>query len=108
MATPDITGGLDCEESPKTKAVEESLQKLVHKAFASAGPSGQKVKNFLNGTWLGHPLHVILTDVPIGAWTTALVFDVLELVSDRDEFATAADSSVICLLYTSPSPRDRG
>jgi len=95
MATPDITGGLDCEESPKTKAVEESLQKLVHKAFDSAGPIGQKVKNFLNGTWLGHPLHVILTDVPIGAWTTALVFDVLELVSGRDEFATAADSSVM-------------
>lgn len=95
MATPNITGGLDCEESPKTKAVEESLQKLVHKAFDSAGPIGQKVKNFLNGTWLGHPLHVILTDVPIGAWTTALVFDALELVSGRDEFATAADTSVM-------------
>ena len=62
----------------------------MHKAFASADPSAQKVKNFLNGTWLGHPLHVILTDVPIGAWTTALVFDALELVSGRDEFATAA------------------
>jgi nitrite reductase/ring-hydroxylating ferredoxin subunit/uncharacterized membrane protein len=94
MATPDITGGFDCEESQKTKAVEESLQKLVHKAFASAGPSGQKVKNFLNGTWMGHPLHVILTDVPIGAWTTAMVFDALELISGRDDFATAADASV--------------
>jgi nitrite reductase/ring-hydroxylating ferredoxin subunit/uncharacterized membrane protein len=94
MATPDITGGFDCEESQKTKAVEESLQKLVHKAFASAGPSGQKVKNFLNGTWMGHPLHVILTDVPIGAWTTAMVFDALELISGRDDFATAADTSV--------------
>ena len=95
MPTPDITGGSDCEESQKSKAVEESLQKLVHKVFASTGPSGQKVKNFLNGTWLGHPLHVILTDVPIGAWTTALVFDALELVSGRDEFATAADTSVM-------------
>jgi len=26
MATPDITGGIDCKESPKTKVVEESLQ----------------------------------------------------------------------------------
>jgi nitrite reductase/ring-hydroxylating ferredoxin subunit/uncharacterized membrane protein len=94
MATPDITGGFDCEESKKSKAVEESLQKLVHKGFASAGPSGQKIKNFLNGTWLGHPLHVILTDVPIGAWTTALVCDALQLVSGRDDFATAADTSV--------------
>jgi len=93
-ATPDITGGFDCDESPKTKAVGESLQKLVHRGFASAGPSGQKIKNFLNGTWLGEPLHVILTDVPIGAWTTALVFDALELVTSRDGFATAADTSV--------------
>lgn len=94
MPTPDITGGSDCEESPKSKAVAESLQKLVHKAFDSAGPTGQSVKNFLNGTWLGEPLHVVLTDVPIGAWTTALVFDALEMVSDRDAFATAADTSV--------------
>jgi hypothetical protein len=49
MATPDITGGFDCEESKKSKAVEENLQKLVHKAFASAGPSGQRIKNFRNG-----------------------------------------------------------
>jgi uncharacterized membrane protein len=37
---------------------------------------------------------VIVTDVPIGAWTTALVFDALQLVSGRDDFATAADTSV--------------
>lgn len=94
MGTEDITGGADCAESPKEKALEEKLQKLVHSAFASGGPAGQKVKNFLNGTWIGHPLHVILKDVPIGAWTVALAFDGLELVSGHDEFATAADTSV--------------
>jgi nitrite reductase/ring-hydroxylating ferredoxin subunit/uncharacterized membrane protein len=94
MATPDITGGFDCEESPKTKAVGESLQKLVHRAFASAGPSGQRIKNFLNGTWLGHPVHAVLTDVPVGAWTAALIFDGLEMMSGRDEFATASDTAV--------------
>jgi nitrite reductase/ring-hydroxylating ferredoxin subunit/uncharacterized membrane protein len=94
MPTPDITGGSDCEESAKSKAVAESLQKLVHKAFDSAGSTGQSVKNFLNGTWLGEPLHVVLTDVPIGDWTSALVFDALEMASHRDAFATAADTSV--------------
>jgi hypothetical protein len=77
MTTPDITGGSDPQESKATRALAESLQRLVHKGFASAGPSGQSLKNFLNGTWLGEPLHVILTDVPVGAWTTALVFDAL-------------------------------
>ena len=58
--TPDITGGLDCEESqkPQLKPIEESLQKFVHKAFDSAGGRGQAVKNFLNGTWMGGPIHV--------------------------------------------------
>ncbi len=94
--TPDITGGVDCEESqkPQLKPIEESLQKFVHKAFDSGGERGQAVKNFMNGTWIGEPLHVILTDIPIGAWTVALVFDGLELVSKNRGFAMAADASI--------------
>ncbi len=94
MATPDITGGSDPQESKETRAVAESAQKLVHKAFAGAGPSGQTLKNFLNGTWLGNPLHVVLTDVPIGAWTAALVFDAMQWAGGRDDLATAADAAV--------------
>lgn len=30
----------------------------------------------LQGTWLGHPLHPALTDLPIGFWTSAMVLDV--------------------------------
>jgi nitrite reductase/ring-hydroxylating ferredoxin subunit/uncharacterized membrane protein len=33
------------------------------------------LKDFLNGSWLGHPLHAVLTDVPIGAFTLVLIFD---------------------------------
>ena len=58
--------------------VEDALQRAVAAAFKAGGVAGQAVKNFLHGTWLGHPLHPVLTDVPIGAWTTALVFDTLE------------------------------
>jgi len=35
------------------------------------------VQNFLNGTWLGHPLHAVVTDVPIGALTVSLVADLI-------------------------------
>ena len=34
------------------------------------------VKNALSGTWFGHPLRPVLTDLPIGAWTMAAVLDV--------------------------------
>ncbi len=36
-----------------------------------------RVADALRGTWLGHPLHPALTDLPIGFWTSATVLDVL-------------------------------
>ncbi len=36
---------------------------------------------FLHGTWLGHPLHPALTDLPVGAWTASALFDLLERVN---------------------------
>jgi nitrite reductase/ring-hydroxylating ferredoxin subunit/uncharacterized membrane protein len=35
------------------------------------------IKDFLNGTWLGHPVHAALTDVPIGVMTVAIVLDLI-------------------------------
>ena len=75
--------------------LDERLQKAVDKAIYAGGrPAAQTVRNFLNGTWLGEPLHVVLKDVPAGAWTVAIIFDVLDVVLDRPEFAVAADASV--------------
>ncbi len=46
------------------------------------------LKDLLNGTWLGHPLHGVLTDVPVGALTAAIVLDLLDL-------RTAADVAIV-------------
>ncbi|MGH3550912.1 MAG: Rieske 2Fe-2S domain-containing protein [Pseudonocardiaceae bacterium] len=35
----------------------------------------RRVRNLLSGTKLGHPVHPMLTDVPIGAWTMSAVLD---------------------------------
>lgn len=35
------------------------------------------VRNVLGGRWLGHALHPLLTDFPLGAWTAASLLDVL-------------------------------
>ena len=70
--------------------VDERLQKALDKALYAGGrPAAQKIRNFLNGTWLGEPLHVVLKDVPAGAWTVAMVFDLLDIALDRSEFAVA-------------------
>lgn len=34
-------------------------------------------KDLLSGTYLGHPLHPLLTDIPIGSFTSAAVLDLL-------------------------------
>jgi nitrite reductase/ring-hydroxylating ferredoxin subunit/uncharacterized membrane protein len=53
----------------------DRLGKALTSLFARFVRPGQ-VKDLLAGTWLGHPLHPVLTDVPIGAWTGAMAFDV--------------------------------
>ncbi|HEX3428180.1 MAG TPA: Rieske 2Fe-2S domain-containing protein [Candidatus Limnocylindrales bacterium] len=44
----------------------------------------QPIKDFLNGRWLGHPVHAVVTDVPIGALTVSIVADLIgqPLVAD--------------------------
>src|ERR1044071_4639670 len=74
----------------------EPIADRVQPAIAAAldGPIGPKVANFLHGTWLGHPLHVVLTDVPLGCWTAAGVFDLLEAAGTRS-LGRAADSVIM-------------
>lgn len=50
--------------------VASSLAKAVGKAV-----DPRPVRNLLSGTVIGHPLHPVLTDLPIGAWTMAALLD---------------------------------
>jgi len=71
----------------------DAIQPAVIKAFEAGGETGQVIKNFLHGTWLGHPLHPVITDVPIGAWTTAVVLDSFELFG-KDKYKPGADAAI--------------
>jgi nitrite reductase/ring-hydroxylating ferredoxin subunit/uncharacterized membrane protein len=51
------------------------------------------VRDLLNGRWLGHPLHGVLTDAPIGILFLVIVLDVLDL-------RTAADVALIAGILT--------
>jgi nitrite reductase/ring-hydroxylating ferredoxin subunit/uncharacterized membrane protein len=55
----------------------EGLDKLseVASGWVKKLTRRRAVKNALSGTGLGHPLHPMLTDVPIGAWMMASAFD---------------------------------
>jgi uncharacterized membrane protein len=62
-------------DNPAIDKVAKPLSKAVRDAYEAAGPTGRQIKDALHGKWLGHPLHPVLTDVPLGAWTTALALD---------------------------------
>jgi nitrite reductase/ring-hydroxylating ferredoxin subunit/uncharacterized membrane protein len=65
----------------KSKAVKVYAEILKSPMDAMFGKGLLRpVKTFLNGTWLEHPLHPVLTDIPIGAWTLAIAFDLLTAV----------------------------
>lgn len=71
----DGEGLMKAVEYPGLDRVAEPLSKAVREAYEAAGPMGRRAKNIAHGVWLGHPLHPVVTDVPIGAWTTALALD---------------------------------
>ena len=72
----------------------DRLQSTLSNAFAAAGPAGQEIANALHGRWLGHPLHPVLTDIPIGSWTAAAVLDALEQVTGNRALGRGADAAI--------------
>jgi len=51
--------------------ISDPIQQAVTSAFTKGGRAGPQLKDLLNGVWLGHSLHPVLTDLPIGFWTAA-------------------------------------
>lgn len=76
--------------------IGRGLEKALAEVLRATGTTGRKVRDFLNGTWFGHPLHPALTDIPIGAWSASLVFDLLDAVSSKESngYGKAADATI--------------
>jgi nitrite reductase/ring-hydroxylating ferredoxin subunit/uncharacterized membrane protein len=72
------------QQATWAKPLGEGAQELLKEVFEGTRP----LKDVLNGRWLGHPLHPVVTDVPVGAMTVAAVLD----VTGQD---TAADIAVL-------------
>ena len=66
-----IASLIDAQES-WAKPFGTKVQHWLEGVFAATRPA----KDLLNGTWLGHPLHPTITDVPVGAMTVAALLDV--------------------------------
>lgn len=63
--------GLDTVAGP----IQRPLRRLLERA--------PRLGNLLHGTWLGHPLHAALTDLPVGAFGVTFLIDNLERFGGR-------------------------
>lgn len=92
LETKSITSAITGQEWIDKPA--EVVQKSVGKVFEAGGSPLQEFKDFLHGVWLGHPLHPVLTDIPIGAWTVAVALDLLDSVQGKEDLSPGADAAV--------------
>src|SRR5919202_6211854 len=66
----------------------DQLQNALHTAVEQGGPAAGRLKDWLHGVWLGHPLHPALTDVPIGAWMAGALLDLVGAEEPADAAMT--------------------
>ncbi|MCL7460448.1 Rieske 2Fe-2S domain-containing protein [Micromonospora echinofusca] len=60
------------EQASGLDRVGDRLQRAVQ---ATLRP--QRVRDLLHGVWLGHPLHPAMVQVPVGAWISTAVLDLM-------------------------------
>jgi nitrite reductase/ring-hydroxylating ferredoxin subunit/uncharacterized membrane protein len=79
---------------PLSDALQRGIKPLVG---ANLKPP-RRLKTLLSGTWLGHPLHPLFTDVPIGAWILTVILDIIWLVSPSGNAWAARGAQVTVLI----------
>jgi len=85
------------EPQPFVERLSDSLQNVMKVLVGSNRKPPRLIKSLLNGTWLGHPLHPVITDIPITAWLLAAVFDVIWLISPAS-FSWAARGAEVAVI----------
>jgi nitrite reductase/ring-hydroxylating ferredoxin subunit len=55
----------------------DTFDRAVEPARKAVQSLPSAVKDVLHGTWLGHPLHPVLVQVPVGSWVSAGLLDAI-------------------------------
>src|SRR4051794_5709943 len=72
--------------------VGDPAQRAIAAIWDRSGERGEAIKDVLHGRPLGHPLHPVLTDIPIGFWNAACALDAASLAAPS--LRPAADLSI--------------
>ena len=63
-------------------------------------PAAAGVKDFLHGRWLGHALHPVLSDLPIGFWSGAVLLDAVGLSGSAGVLSAAGSTAAVATAAT--------
>src|SRR5438874_13473833 len=81
------------DESKALDRYSADLQLYVKKLFDTEG--GEKLLSILNGDWMGHPLHPVMTDMAIGGYTVAWFLDIVAELKNDDALRKSADDAML-------------
>lgn len=87
----DIKPAEQLDSIPGFKDYAEQVSRGLHGLILKGGSPARRVADLLHGTWLGHPLHSVLTDVTIGAWMFGSLMDLVSLTRRAGGARRAAD-----------------
>jgi nitrite reductase/ring-hydroxylating ferredoxin subunit/uncharacterized membrane protein len=68
------------------------MSSAIHDAILAGGEPTRNVADLLHGTWLGHPLHPVLTDIVVGSFSLATLFDGIAAVRPSHQAEYTADT----------------
>lgn len=79
-------------DNTQLNEVATTVADTLHQAVLNGGEGARQVADLLHGTWLGHPLHPMLTDVVVGAWTIGALFDYIAHFNQSRQAEIVADA----------------
>lgn len=83
---------LAIERIPNLQETSIKLKNSIHEAVMRGGEPARNVADVLHGTWLGHPLHPVLTDFTIGAWGIGALFDAVAVLFGHEHARQVGDT----------------
>src|SRR5579872_4328858 len=102
LSDPNVTTTEAAAETPAKAPLADRLSEPLQKAIKVLTGANHKpprtFKSLLSGTWFGHPIHPVITDVPLGAWLLAALFDILWLASPTGNAWAARGAQALVLV----------
>jgi nitrite reductase/ring-hydroxylating ferredoxin subunit/uncharacterized membrane protein len=81
------------EALPGLDLVDKALSRAAEPLLGAPWAAG--LRDFLHGRWVGHALHPVVSDLPIGFWTSSVVTDLLGFDAAAGALSAAGSGAAV-------------